>query len=72
MDQNDPKDPAFIPRVAALHHAARVKDEDLRNAATAIACGLIAVAESGDSVAGLLEALDVTLNNQLIAVAEAM
>jgi hypothetical protein len=72
LDPTDPNDAAFNPRMAALHHAAMIKDPDLRNAATAVACGLIAVAESGDNAVSLLEQIDVTIHNQLHEVVEAM
>jgi hypothetical protein len=71
-DPTNQESPSFNPRMAALHHAAMIKDADLRNAATAIACGLLAVAESGDNVVSMLETLDTTVHNQLIAIAEAV
>lgn len=71
MDPTDLKDPAFNPRNAALKSAIRVKDENLRHAVTAIVCGLLAVAESGDNVYSMLEQLDVTVHNQLHDLTEA-
>ena len=45
-------------RAAALRNAARVKDADLRHAATAVACGLIAMADAQGRVANALEEWD--------------
>ena len=77
-------DPDFNPRSAALNHAARVSDDDLRNHSNALACGLIYV---GDQLAALntegtlfdnrlntigstLETLDVSITNGLTAIAD--
>lgn len=70
-------DPDFDPRTAALRHAAMVQTKDIRNHGTAIASALIYVGDqigaTNDylsAVVNLLEQLDVSVNNGLVAIAE--
>jgi hypothetical protein len=87
-DPNSPRDPSFNPRMAALNHAAMIKGEDLRNEATASACGLIYVGDQLfaltehlqtlnvsnhlSNITALLEMLDKTVNDRLIELTDAV